>query len=177
MVAVGLAVGRDMHQLRTRPFVGKPAQQAVREFFAVVEQFLERDSLRNRAVIKEEVYGTAATAAGTDKAATGSIFEPQQSTHPPPSMSRHALAWWGARMANFRFAFASRSSVSRSTAGFGQPHRLRLPPEAALEIGDAPHDLRPLVARVGKRHDDVVVALRDGRAVSGKQFPALFIGL
>ena len=42
MMAVGLAVGRDMHQLRTRPFVGKPAHQAVREFFAVVEQFLER---------------------------------------------------------------------------------------------------------------------------------------
>src|SRR6185295_20125035 len=48
-------------------------------------------------------------------------------------------------------------------------------PEPALEIQDAPADLRSLVARVGERQNHVAVRLRDRGAVTGEPFPALAI--
>ena len=52
--------------------------------------------------------------------------------------------------------------------GLRQPHPLRLAAEAMLEVADAPAHLRPLVAVVGQRQDDVVVGLGDGAAVAGE---------
>ena len=50
--------------------------------------------------------------------------------------------------------------------GLGEPHALGLAVEAGLEVGDAPADLGEGVAGAGEGHDDVVVDLRHGRAVS-----------
>ncbi len=50
--------------------------------------------------------------------------------------------------------------------GLRQPHALGAAAEAVLEIGDAPADLGESVAPAGQRHDDVVVNLGDGGAVT-----------
>ena len=70
-------------------------------------------------------------------------------------------------------ASASRSSVSRSTAVSGSHIPSGLAAEAVLEVGEPPEDLGPLVAPVGERQDDVVVALRQRRAVPGEALAAL----
>ena len=49
---------------------------------------------------------------------------------------------------------------------FGEPHSFGFAAEAVLEVDDAPADLGAGVALGGERHDDVVVDLRDGRAVA-----------
>ncbi len=58
-----------------------------------------------------------------------------------------------------------------------QPHAFRLAAVAVLEVGNAPHDLRFAVPCRGKRHDDVVVGLRHGRAVSAKLPLAQAVGI
>ena len=55
MMAICFAVGRNVHQLRAGAIIGEAAEQAVCEFFAVVEQFFKGDSLRHRAVVEEQV--------------------------------------------------------------------------------------------------------------------------
>ena len=46
-----------------------------------------------------------------------------------------------------------------------------------LEVGDAPADLGEGVARVGERHDEVVVDLGEGGAVSAVALGADFVGV
>ena len=43
--------------------------------------------------------------------------------------------------------------------GFRQPHARRRPLEAALEVANAPQDLRISVARVGQRQNHMIVDL------------------
>ncbi len=93
---------------------------------------------------------------------------------PPILPSR--LAWCGARMVNLMPASARISSVSRSDGGLGQPHAFRQASKAGFEVADAPAHLRFLVTAVGQRHDDVVIGLSDGRAVSGETLLAGTVG-
>ncbi len=55
MMAVTLAVCRDVHQLRPLPRVRKAAHQAVGKTLAIVQQSFEGHALRNGPVIKK--YG------------------------------------------------------------------------------------------------------------------------
>jgi hypothetical protein len=48
----------------------------------------------------------------------------------------------------------------------GQPHALRRSAEAALEVTNAPAELRAPFARRGERQDDVMIRRRDGIAVA-----------
>ena len=61
--------------------------------------------------------------------------------------------------------------------GFGEPHAFGAAAEAVLEVGDAPADLGEGVAPAGERHDDVVVDLRDGRAVAAVAMRAGLVGV
>ena len=61
--------------------------------------------------------------------------------------------------------------------GLGQPHALGAAAEAVLEVGDAPANLRDGVAPAGQRQDDVVVDLRDGRAVAAVALRAGAVGV
>ncbi len=55
MVAVGLAIGCNMHQLFPLAVVGEPRHQSTRQGFSPGQQLLESDCLRCRAVVKEQV--------------------------------------------------------------------------------------------------------------------------
>ena len=59
MVAVGLAVGGDVHQLGPVAVLGKCSGQTVGEILPTIQQALEGDGPGNRAVIEEEVDGPA----------------------------------------------------------------------------------------------------------------------
>ena len=61
--------------------------------------------------------------------------------------------------------------------GLGEPHAFGLAAEAGLEVGDAPADLGEGVAAAGERHDDVVVDLRHGGAVSAVALRAGVVGV
>src|SRR6202034_4878106 len=56
MMTVAFTVRCDMRKLRADAIVGEPAQQPVRESFAVVEQALECHALRDRSVVEEQRY-------------------------------------------------------------------------------------------------------------------------
>ena len=59
MVAVGLAVGGDVHELRPAAVLGEAADQAVGEAFAIGEQPFEGDGAGDGAVVEEEVDAAA----------------------------------------------------------------------------------------------------------------------
>ena len=61
--------------------------------------------------------------------------------------------------------------------GLGEPHAFGAAAEAVYEVGDAPADLGDGVAAAGERHDDVVVNLRDRRAVAAVTLGAGAIGV
>ena len=56
-----------------------------------------------------------------------------------------------------------------------EPHALRLPAEAVLEVSQAPVSLGVLVPAAGQGEDHVVVSLGQGRAVAGEFFLALLV--
>ena len=72
----------------------------------------------------------------------------------------------------------SRQDVERFQIdrGFGKPHAFRIASEAMAEIFDAPDHLGQLVARIGERHDHVVVALRHRRTMAGEALRADAVG-
>src|SRR6185369_5704651 len=65
----------------------------------------------------------------------------------------------------------------RVCGGFGEPHSFRFAAESALEVPNAPNDLRLLVAFIRERQNHVVVGLCHGRAMPGELLPALFVRL
>jgi hypothetical protein len=54
MVAVGLAVGRDVHQLGMRAAVVEALEEAIEEPFAAVEQAFEGDLARDDRIVEEQ---------------------------------------------------------------------------------------------------------------------------
>ena len=67
-----------------------------------------------------------------------------------------------------------RLHVSRS---FGQPHTFRLSAEPVFKVTYAPYNLRAFVPAVGKRHNNMVIRLGDGRTVPGKSLLAILVGI
>ena len=59
----------------------------------------------------------------------------------------------------------------------GQPHPLGVPSEAAAEVGQAPEDLGPSVARIGEGEDRMMEGLGDGVAVAVQARAAVLVGL
>src|SRR6185312_13511103 len=55
MMAVGLAVSGNVHQLRPSALAREAAFKALGKIFTAIEQMLKRHSLRNRPIIKKEV--------------------------------------------------------------------------------------------------------------------------
>ena len=59
MVAVGLAIGSDVHQLGPGAgLLGKGPQQPLRKLFAVIQQALKGHGPRNGSVVEEEIDGS-----------------------------------------------------------------------------------------------------------------------
>ena len=170
MVAVCLAIGCDVRQLRTLPLIRQCIQEPARETLAVIQQALKRYRLRNRSIIKEQVDGT-----------------PRRQLLPVCARRIDTLArdvgpvdGLGLRRCQDReFDPMLSHKVQRLQVdrGFREPHALRVAPEAKAKVFDAPDHLRQLVARVGERHDHVVVALRQRRSMPRKALLAQPVGI
>ena len=176
MVAVGLAVGGDVDELRMRAPFAERAEEAMREVLAAREQPLEGDGARDRAVVEEDVDATAPTADCSDTASSDRWRRSARSSRPRRSR-RQRRACCGSRIVKrdpLRGQRFERVDVDRRLR---QPHPLRLAAEAVLEVADAPAHLRALVARVRQRQDHVVVRLRDRRAVAAEALAADAVGV
>jgi hypothetical protein len=95
VVAVGFAIGGNVHQLRpVSPVVGETAQQAVRQGFALGEQALEGDGAGDGPVVKEHVDGAPRTQsqlvgrAGVNPPAAGIPPAASPLAHPPGLVGR-----------------------------------------------------------------------------------------
>src|SRR6266404_4624472 len=101
MMAVGLAIGGDMHQLRPRPHVLREAgHDSLGKSFSVAQEIFEGHRARNRAI--EE-----------------SMRSPPTSFQERPPILVSRLACRGARIVNLMPASASISRVSKSAAVSG----------------------------------------------------------
>ena len=115
----------------------KPPSRRCANVLAVGEQALERDRLRDRAIVEEQVDRAArrqlARYGGADRSAVASATR--------VAGGRHAFAWCGARTVN-GCPRGERLERSRSTAVSGSHMPSGRAAEAVLEVADAPAHLR-----------------------------------
>ncbi|MFO0635691.1 MAG: hypothetical protein U0168_22860 [Nannocystaceae bacterium] len=176
VVAVGLAVGRDVDQLRPVAAV-EGAAQPRGEAVAALQQPLERDRLRHRAVVEE--HRDLSPAAELD--AVGPLGIDARAVDVVPRCLGVAQGPRGRGLVRRQHGEAhalvgeqlERLEIDR---GLGQPDALGAPAEAGLEVAQAPADLRAFVATRRQRQDRVVVGLRHGRAVAAEALAAQVVG-
>ena len=191
MMAVALAVGGDVGYLGRFGVVGRSwiedGEETLAEVFAAVEKAFEGDGARARAVVEEDGDGAAFVEA--DEVGVGRVDGGVGSFGP---------GGWGIRSCGTRSCGgenADSSALGRSEdrefdsllgheiedaavdGGFGEPHAFGFSAEAGFEVGDAPANLSDGVAAAGEGHDDVVVNLSHGGAVSAVALGADFVGV
>src|SRR5258708_1601989 len=175
MMAVGLTVSGNVHELRPGALVRESAAQAFDKALATVQQFFKCHSLRDWTVIKEQIDPVSRRQSG-QVGATG-VNTSAAAVFPGASAD---LADFGGlpgrknrKLDSMLGQDFQRLQIHRC---LGQPHAFRVPAKAILEIANAPAHLRDLIACAGQRQDHVVVTLRDGGAVSGKTLAAFQVG-
>ena len=165
VMAVCLTVSCDIHQLGPVSLAGKAAQDALCKGFAALQEVFECNPLRDRAIVKKDADPAARwqpaeirpcgidpsaadvlPASGADPSDLGCLAGRKHSKDNP--MLRKDL---------------ERFNIDSS---LGQPHAFRHVAEALLKILNAPDDLSMAVAAVCQRHDDMVVYLGHGAAMS-----------
>ena len=175
MVAVGLAVGGDVHELGALARVVEGPHEALGQVVAAREENrIEGDGARHRPVEEED----RDRGSRRQRHAVGPRrIDAFRRDLDPLTLSGADVARLMRREDREtdpgRGERFERGQIHR---GLGQPHPLRRPAEAALEVADAPDDLRRLVAGVGERKDRVVVRLRDRRAVPREARGARAVG-
>ena len=167
MMAVGFAIGRDMNEPGMMLVAGKNTQQTVREIDATFQKVRERHFPGNGPVVKKQM-DFLPRGQRTDVShlrVHSGVFDGRpffftDLAHPGGLVrgeDRKTDTVFGEDL--------QRPGIDR---GFGEPHPLGLAAETVLKIPDPPEDLRALIARVGQRHDHMIVHLRDRRAVAGE---------
>ena len=165
VVAVGFAVGGDVDEL-IAPAVGDerggeaPDQRRRRE-----EQPREADVARDGPVVEEEVE--RAPRRRVQAIGLRRIDRARRHVEPVAAVAR------GLRLVRREDGereplVEERLHRRHRHRRLGQPHGVGAPPEAALEVGQAPADLRAPVALVAQGQDGVVVRLRDGVAEAAR---------
>src|SRR6185295_3279068 len=173
MVAVGLAVGRDVDQARA-VVAGKSAEQPLDELLAVVEELLVGHRLGDRAVVEEQ----------RDLAAGGEVHEvgPRRidavfPLEAPPLAARrpHARTLSLRQDGEAQAVLGEDLEALEIDGRLRQPHPFRRAAEAVLEVAEPPDHLCAFVARVAERQDGVPVGLSDRRAMAGEALEALAV--
>ena len=181
MVAVAFAVGTDAHELRLFAVLVPGISDAPAERTGVTQQVLETHGRRKPRIVEEyvEVAVTHQVAFLVPRVdAVGARGVDVGVAAPGPFLVTELAETVGLRgredgELDARLdEFHHRLEVD---GGLGEPHGLGHATEMELEIFDAPADLRALVLLACKRHDDVVVHLRDGVAVT-ETLDALLVG-
>ena len=176
VMAVGLAVGSDVHELLPTAVRTESTHEAVGETLTIRQQPFERDCPRNGAVVEEQVDAAAGgkiAHVGTrwvDLAAFD-VLEFDSSDAPL------CLGLRGRKNGEFDSVRGQDLESFDVYGGFGQPHALGIPIKATLKVAQPPDHLRLLVAAIRQRHDHVVVDLSDGGTVSGETLLAGNVGI
>ena len=164
-----------------RARLGERAHQPVGQVLAAVEQALERDRLRDRAVVEED----RDLAARRQPYGIGHrrVDPPVDDVDPGPVVAgglvvdpAHAPGLVRREDGEANPVLGQQIERLQVHCGLGQPHALGLAAEAMREVLDPPDYLGGPVAQAGQRHDQVVVRLGDRRAVAGVARPALAVG-
>ena len=172
VVAVRLAVGRALDELRPRARVGEGRAQPRHEVLGALQQPLERDRAGDGSVVEEHRQAEPARPAPEIGPAR---IDPVADVLPGVGPERpYALGLMGRQDRELHAGLGEHLERLAVHRRLGQPEPLGLAPEAPAEILDPPAHLRDLVAARGQRHDHVVEDLaarvavaagRDARAV------------
>ncbi len=176
VVAEGFAVRGHMDQLGVRAVFVEGRLQAAGKTGPVVEQAVEGDVPRDRAVVEEKrdlapVRETLQVGLARVDGAVGYVV-PFHTVHEP-----HAGRLVGAQDGESDPVGRHDGQAFQIDGGLGQPHAFRRTPEAMFEIADPPTDLGGAVGRIGQGQDHVIVGLGHGRTVPGKPLAALPVGV
>ena len=167
MMPVGLAVRRDVNQLRPLACCGERADEAIGEVLALVKQPLEGDAARDRTVVEEE---RERASRGKCHAVRHRRIDLRTADVGPHLLAdrSHSLRLVRREHGEENFVLGEEVERVEIDRRFGKPHPFRLPAEAVLEVANPPENLRLLVAPVGERHEHVVVRLRHRGSVAGE---------
>ena len=171
VVAVALAVGRDLNELSVCALV-EAGQEARRHRITRAKESVEGDRVGDRPVVEEERERPALPSLPAVRPARIERLGPG----PPVSVRLpHAgsLARRQEREAHPLLGQHLEGLAVRG--GLGEPHSGRLAPEAMPEVGETPSHLGDLVAPAAERQDRVAIGLRDRVPVSAGH-PARPIG-
>ena len=174
MMSVGLSVGRDVEERRIRLARQRGIDQARGEPLAVLQQPLERHFPRNPPVVEEEGHIAAA-----DRTMAVTAAEIARSDVPSPRRvpRRTNGGELPRRKDREPHACLGKDIEALGVGGrLGKPHPLGGPSEHMAELGQAPQDLRSLVAAIQQGKYRVVVRLRDRVSVPEAQ-PRIAIGI
>src|SRR6266850_1629462 len=177
MMAVGLAIGGDMHQLRPRPHVLREAgHDSLGKSFSVAQEIFEGHRARNRAIVEEQVdfptrwQGQLVGHRWIDALAADVLPGAAADFGFPAGLPGSQDREFDASLGQYLQGFQIRSR-------FRKPHAFREPAEAKLEVADTPCHLRLFVTAIGQGHDDVVIRLSESRAMAGEALLAGTVGL
>ncbi len=183
VMPVALAVRGNVHQLWLfgGPFCAEAVEETIREILARVQQAFKGDGARCRAIVKEHRYG--ASLIELHEVRAGWVHRSIGGFGPGRFVGTRAVSsgpvcvafrQWPDTCALVRGKNGEPDALLRHQVknfaghrGFGQPHAFRRASEAMFEVSDAPPDLGACISLVRQGHDDVVVDLRDRRAVAG----------
>ena len=165
VVAVSLAVGRNLNQLRVRGGLVEAGQETRRQRIPRAEEPVEGHRVGDRSVVEEERQLAIP--------APLPAVRPARIQRGPGSPVASGLAQAGGlgrgqeREANALLRqHLERLAVRR---GLREPHPVGLATEAMPEVGQAPAHLGDLVATAAERQDRVPVRLRDRVPVSSRR--------
>ena len=158
VVAVCLAVGRAVDELRPRARIGEGGVEPRHEVLGALQQPLERDRARDGSVVEEERQAEPARSAPEIRTAR---IDLTAGVLPGLGIQRsHALGLMGRQDRELHAGLGEHLERLVVHRGLGKPEPLGLPPEPRAEVVDPPAHLRDLVAARGERHDHVVEDLR-----------------
>src|ERR1019366_3751620 len=176
MMAVAFSVGGDVNQLRSLAGVGEAAHQPFCKSFAVVQQSLEGNALRDGPIVEEQIdplfrWQFRKISSSRVNAGSAYVFELGAVFWPyalglPWRKNRELNSILGQDLESFGIH-----------GGFRQPHSFGAPSEPAFKIPHSPLDLSHFVPAIGERKDHVVVTLRQSGSMTGKPFRTPLVGL
>ena len=174
VMSVGLAVGREVHQLRPGPVV-EGRQHPAGERVAAVQHPFEGDAASEARVIEEE--RDRATRGQPAQIGPAGVDRGARHVGPVAAAERTDARGLVRREDGEGDAASSeRLEAPDVDGGLGQPHALGGTTEAVLEVGEPPSHLGQPVAVVRERHDQVIVGLSDCVAAPAESPRALTVG-
>ena len=154
--------------MRCVPESGRCRHDPLCELFASMQQTVERDGARDRAVVKEKDDRLARR-----KALPVRTRGVDASSADVAASSRCGLR--GGEDGKGDVVIGERFERRKIDPRFGEPHPFRCSPEPVLEVADPPSHLARFLLARGERKDGVVVRLCDGGAVSSEPPSALAV--